>query len=141
MAIHSIYAVPSISVRPLEVSFLIELLCQSVQSAKRRYILPRRSLLWAKIGTDPVFDAKNATRRFRQGVTPSIVASRTVITLVTLRCLDQEVLVAVEQNPTNINGAPKQHKNCRPKNSCEVKSFLFSYELVYGASIMIQIKV
>ena len=37
--------------------------------------------------------------------------------------------------------APKQHKNCRPKNSCEVKSFLFSYELVYGASIMIQIKV
>lgn len=39
VAIHSIYAVPSISVRPLEVSFLIELLCQSVQSAKRRYIL------------------------------------------------------------------------------------------------------
>ena len=32
------------------------------------------------------------------------MASRTVITLVTLQCLDQEVLVAVEQNPTNING-------------------------------------
>ena len=29
--------------------------------------------------------------------------------------------------------APKLHKNCRPKNSCEVKSFLFSYELVHGA--------
>lgn len=28
------------------------------------------SLIWAKIGTDPVFDAKNATRRFPQGVTP-----------------------------------------------------------------------
>ena len=38
--------------------------------------------------------------------------------------------------------ALKQHKNCRPKNSCEEKSFLVSYELlVYGASIMIQIKV
>ena len=33
------------------------------------------------------------------------MASRTVITLVTLQCLDQEVLVAVEQNPTNINGS------------------------------------
>lgn len=32
------------------------------------------------------------------------MANRTVITLVTLQCLDQEVLVAVEQNPTNING-------------------------------------
>lgn len=39
VAIHSIYALPSISGRPLEVSFLIELLCQSVKSAKRRYIL------------------------------------------------------------------------------------------------------
>ena len=29
--------------------------------------------------------------------------------------------------------AQKQHKNCRPKNSSEVKSFLFSYELVHGA--------
>ena len=33
-----------------------------------------------------------------------MVASRTAITLVTLQCLDPEVLVAVEQNPTDING-------------------------------------
>lgn len=33
----------------------------------------------------------------------SIMASRTAITRVTLRSLDQEVLVAVEQSPTNIS--------------------------------------
>lgn len=46
---------------------------------------------------------KNAKKPSPLGDTQSMLASRTAITHVTLRSLDLEVLVAVEQSPTNIS--------------------------------------